>query len=190
MPQSCFNRIGATEFYIFKYENAIFFLLSGQTIIYSGWNVQIQQNLEKFINQVNNQIQNVTFTDHTYFQVQSSRRLRSLGGGLRRILYLIKMDNSFLTNKKIIKNLQYFVILGNEEKLVTQIFAVEKNAKFTYQTESKNIDLPLDQYLNLVKSLIFEQLSNNQRIDTINLIENFQKDIKKKLDKSKQTFCC
>ena len=67
----------------------------------------------------------ITLTDHTYYQHESSRRLRSLWGGLRRLLLIVQSDKNKLTNKQIIKDLEYFIILGNEEKLIYKIFAVE-----------------------------------------------------------------
>lgn len=185
-----FEEIGAIEVYIFKYKNRIFFLIVGQTITFSGWNLKIQQKLENFINQVTNKNEKVIITDYTYSQAVNSRRIRSLGGGLRRLLSVIKKDNEFLTNKEIIKALEYFVILGNKKKLVTQIFAVEKNTKFNYEIKPKITDLPLDQYLDVTKFKIFQHFSNDREPYAIKLIDDFQKDIKKEVDKFKNTFCC
>ena len=184
------KEIDALELYLFKYKNALFFLITGETITVSGWNSKVQQKLEKIINKINNENEKVIITDHTYSQARNSRRIRSLGGGLRRLLSVIKIDNEFLTNKEIIKNLEYFVILGNKKKLVTQIFAVEKNTKFNYEIKPKFTDLPLDQFLVLAKSIIFQHFSNGPEADAIQLIDDFQKDMKKEVDKLKNTFCC
>ena len=73
------KEIDATELYIFRYKNALFLLLFGQTIPFSGWSQKIQQILEKSINQVDNQFENVDLRDHTYSEEKNSRRLRSLG---------------------------------------------------------------------------------------------------------------
>ena len=67
----------------------------------------------------------MTLTDHTYSDYESSRRLRALGGGLRRILLIVKGCDEDLTNKQIIKDLEYSIILGSKDKLVTQIYAIE-----------------------------------------------------------------
>ena len=58
------------------------------------------------------------------------------------------------------------------------------------QIEPKIIDLPLDQLLNFTKFLIFQQLSNHQKPNTIKLVDNFQKDIKNRVDKFRKTVCC
>ena len=184
------KEIDATEFYIFRYKNALFLLLFGQTIPFSGWSQKIQQILEKSINQVDDQIENVYLKDHIYSEDKNSRRLRSLGGSLRRMFYLIERSDELLTKKEIIKDLECFVILGNKEKLVNQIFAVEKNAKLNYQIDSKNLNIPLGQYLNLTKFKIFDHLSDDREGATIKLIDNFQKEIKDKVDELKKTFSC
>ena len=103
---------------------------------------------------------------------------------------LIESSNELLTKKEIVKGLEYFVILGNKEKLVNQIFAVEKNVKFNYQIDSKNLNIPLDQHLILTKSQIFNHLSNDREGHTIKLVDNFQKEIKDKVDYFKKTFPC
>ena len=184
------KEIDATEFYTFRYKNQLFLLLFGQIVLFSGWSQKIQQILEKSINQVDDQIENVYLKDHTYSEEKNSRRLRSLGGSLRKMFSLIESSDKVLTKKEIIKDLEYFVILGNKEKLVNQIFAVEKNAKLNYQIDSKNLKIPLDQHLNLTKSKILEHLSDDREGATIKLIDNFQKEIKDKIDELKKTFSC
>ena len=50
-----------------------------EAIIFSGWSTKFKQMLEKSINQLDNQVANLSLIDHTYSQKISSRRLRSLG---------------------------------------------------------------------------------------------------------------
>lgn len=71
-----------------------------------------------------------------------------------------------MTNKDIIKDLDYFIILKNEEKLITQIFAVENNTKLYSQVEPKDtylIGLSLYQLLNIIKSQYFQKVSTPKK---------------------------
>lgn len=77
-PFSLIKNIGIEDFYIFKYKNAVFFLITGKTIMLNGWNLKIKEFLCNFINQV----ESVDLIDHTYAEKENSRRLHSLGGGL------------------------------------------------------------------------------------------------------------
>jgi hypothetical protein len=99
------KEIDATEFYTFRYKNQLFLLLFGQIVLFSGWSQKIQQILEKSINQVDDQIENVYLKDHTYSEEKNSRRLRSLGGSLRKMFSLIESSDKVLTKKEIIKDL-------------------------------------------------------------------------------------
>lgn len=55
--------------------------------------------------------------------------------GIRIILSSIKGNDTSKekTNKNIIKNLEYDVIFGDEEKLKNQLFVVESNTKNSYK---------------------------------------------------------
>ena len=110
-----------------------FFLLSGNIIILSGWNLKIKHILEYYINKVDT----FDLTDSTYLLKKNSRRLRSLGGGLRRILLSIKETEESITNSEIIKNLKYYTILGDRELLESTFFAIERNSKNYYKVEQK-----------------------------------------------------
>lgn len=160
-PFSLIKNIGIEDFYIFKYKNAVFFLITGKTIILNGWNLKIKEFLCNFINQV----ESVDLIDHTYAEEENSRRLHSLGGGLRRILTFSKkiekenkslIDISALTppkvvlkggkedtsikTKTILNNLKYETLLGDKGKLIKQLFAVEKNTKVNLEVKSENGD--------------------------------------------------
>ena len=54
-----------------------------------------------------NKIDIFYLTDSTYLDKKNSRRLRSLGGGLRRILLSIKDTEDFITNGEIIENINW-----------------------------------------------------------------------------------
>lgn len=137
-PSRSFFRknVGATEFYIFTYKCEMFIIIAGETYIFSGWSEKIKERLNSFINDANNQIESINLTDHTYSNLPEGkipRRLRSLGGGLRRIFSLIKENDNKLKNKDIIKDLKYSTLFGDQEKIKSQISAVEKNAKNSYK---------------------------------------------------------
>jgi len=152
--QSFSKDVSMQEIYIFKYKRTFFVLLVGKTIILSGWHKKISQTFHKIINQIriSNKLKNLfnikpeicfssDFEDYTYSQAtKNPRRLRSLGGGLRRLLLNVRKNDKSLTNKKIIENLAYFTLSGDDKKLVTQISAVENNTKFNYQIEIKDIN--------------------------------------------------
>ena len=194
--------LGALEFYILTYKCKTFFILvtspkvmSGQTIIFSGWSTKIKKYLENFIRQAGDQVENRILTDHTYSEKKNSRRLRSLGGGLRKILSLIKGTDAFLKNKEIIKDLKYNIVLGDEEKVITQIFVVEKNSKNDYKRKPKmkefnqlsitsgyeecNLLLNLFLELELAQNKFYEQLSNNKDGKKVILVDNYQKSVEK-----------
>jgi len=197
-PFSLIKKIGLTDCYIFQYETGIFLLLLGQTIIVNNWNLKIKEVFYNFINQ----IENVGLIDHTYAQGENSRRLHSLGGGLRRVLafskkiekdnksliHISKEDTSIKT-KTIFNNLKYYTLLGNEDKLKKQLFAVEKNTKVNYQVAVKSKEFYIASFnkfaireiteLGLCKKSIICFLKNhtefNNQIDnnSINFIEKF-----------------
>ena len=128
-----FQDIGVEKYYIFRYKSDTsifaFFLLVGKTVTLSGWSSDISKKLKNKINEFFEKDEKNHITDCTYTDVKKSRRLRSLGGGIRRILSIIKKNNNNLTNKQIIKTLQHFEILGNKDQLIPVIDAVEGNKK-------------------------------------------------------------
>ena len=118
---------------VFQWKSTFFFLLSGNIIILSGWSLKIKNILKYYINKVGT----FDLTDSTYLLKENSRRLRSLGGGLRRILLSIKEMEESITNSEIIKKLKYDIILGNKELLESTFFAIERNSKNYYKVEQK-----------------------------------------------------
>lgn len=108
---------------------------------------------------------NYNFKDCTYSDTINPRRLRSLGGGLRRILSNIKREDKSLTNKKIIENLAYSAVSGDEKKLLSQISAVENNTKFNYQTKTKDINLNnlADNIILIYENIVGQKLTPNQK---------------------------
>ena len=120
---------------------------------------------------------NYNFKDCTYSDTINPRRLRSLGGGLRRILSNIKREDKSLTNKKIIENLAYSAVSGDEKKLLSQISAVENNTKFNYQTKTKDINLNnlADNIILIYENIVGQKLTPNQKEEFKRRLENFAK---------------
>lgn len=149
-------------------------LLSGETIIYSGWSSSVRQILENSINAVSNQVDKITLTDHTYSDHENSRRLRALGGGIRRLLLIVQNNKNKLTNKQIIKDLEYFTILGNENKLVTQICAIENNTRLHNLTSSSFAHTPTVLVSRIPSSYANENMEKKrsaQKIRTLKKID-------------------
>jgi hypothetical protein len=93
-------------------------------------------------------------TDLTYLrtsEINNSRRLRSLGGALRRIFSNVRemkqKPNTVSSNNEIIKGLKYYLILGNEGKLEITKRAVLTNKKIT-----RNSSTLLNKQNNLSKN--------------------------------------
>ena len=73
---SFYKEVNMQELYIFRYEMEIFILLVGETIIRSGWHIDISQMFHKVINQLllidtlKNRVDRLdlllNFLDHTY----------------------------------------------------------------------------------------------------------------------------
>ena len=107
--------------------------------------MQVRETSEDFIkkNLLNNEVSQFHLEDCTSLPPspkKNSRRLRSLGGALRRILSTIreikKKPNTILSNSDIIKELKCYVILGNQAELentkrtvLTNTFEIRQNWK-------------------------------------------------------------
>ena len=201
------EEIDMREFYIFRYKTRLFVLLVGQTIIVSNWHKTISQTFKQIINQIKitdkieitDKIQNreniFDVNDYTFFEAEDSisskekeekeekkekkpRRLRSLGGALRRLFLKIKKEDNSLTKKKIMDNLDSFVVSGDEQKLLTQISAVENNTRVDYKTKAKDIILnylPIDQSFDIIREKVYQALNedtSNQKKKLMRKIEN------------------
>ena len=114
------------------------------------------------------------------------------------------------TTKYIVKNLEHLILLGDEEKIMTQIFAVEKNTKnhykkanitegdVKYEPLSKKIhhlnitagcagrDEMLGSHLNFSIRMMIEQLKDDEENMRASLIDGHQKEIKYLLLKQKE----
>jgi len=210
--QSSFiKKSGIKEFYIFKFKNLAFLLILGQTITLSGWNLKIKETIENIINQVYNKVENVGLIDHTYAQGENSRRLHSLGGGLRRILFISKAvekyrkslidsskKNVSTKTKTIIKELTYNVLLGDYTKLRKQLFAVENNTKLNDKKELTNTEQIEDvsqfvlfenNLIRYVKNQLYKETGIVQETDLIKGVKNRFGRYRSKLERKAKINC-
>lgn len=124
--------------------------------------------------------------DHTYSEAKNPRRLRSLGGGLRRLLSKVKEKDKSLTNKKIIEGLAFFTVSGDEEILVTQIAAVENNTKFNYHIieKDRNIKhLPREQFFEISRNNLSQVFQKYKKDKAKEVLRSFLEDLQKLSEK-------
>ena len=182
-----------TFFCLFQLILNFFFLFIGNQFLNNNWDRPMKETSENFI------INNLLFTqfeliDLTYLdtsKIKNSRRLRSLGGALRRIFSNIReaknKPNTVSSNNEIIKELKYYLILGNEEELEITKRAVLTNKKIT-----RNSSTFLNKQNNLSKNQ--KSLNNDyqENIDAFNQIlknpQEFQENFKQKSEKEKEGF--
>ena len=122
-----------SDLYLLRFRNAFFLLLRGKAITVTGWSSALQRSLEVSISQSSGD--EFMLTDLTYSNHPRSRRLHSLGGGMRRVAAVVKGGEALFTSKQVYTDLEYSVVLGNEGKLINILFAIQNNTKFTQQEE-------------------------------------------------------
>lgn len=182
-----------TCFCLFQLNLNFFFLFIGNQFLNNNWDSPMKNTSENFIKN------NLLFTqfeliDLTYLctsKRKNSRRLRSLGGALRRIFSTLReikhKPNTISSNNEIIKELKYYLILGNEEELEMTKRAVLTNKKIT-----RNSSTLLNKQNNLSKNK--KSLNNDYQENSdpfnqiINNPQNFQENFKQKSEEEKEGF--
>ena len=137
-----------SDLYLLRFRNAFFLLLRGKAMTVTGWSSALQRSLEVSINQSSGPGDEFTLTDLTYSNHPKSRRLHSLGGGMRRVAAVVKGDEAVFTSKQVYTDLEYSVVLGNEEKLTNKLWAIQNNTKFKQQAEK-----PVEEVQQLAQQL-------------------------------------
>lgn len=127
---------GMSDLYLLRFRNVFFLLLRGKAVTVTGWSSILQRSLQASIDQSSGQGE-FTLTDLTYSNHPNSRRLHSLGGGMRRVAAVVKGSRARFTSKQVYTDLQYSVVLGNEDNLINILFATKNNSKFTQQQEKR-----------------------------------------------------
>ncbi len=94
--------LGLFDFFIFQWENTLFFFFVGNQSLRKSWSAIILLYLRKFLeNYFSDSItKHFCFTDLTYLRKEKSRRLGSIGGAFRRMFLIIRKKTEFKVNKK------------------------------------------------------------------------------------------
>ena len=126
------------NFYIFLFKREYYIVLCGKTCTSSTWNKKIEKELKKILYTASeNSFENEYFQiiDYTYnLDVDKPRRLRSLGGALRRMFSIIENNKNNFANKRIFEALEKRVIVGDKAQLDAQLYAVERKTKMFLST--------------------------------------------------------
>ena len=157
----CFNQgaeLHLEEFFIIKYKTVVYLIVVGNMILIDNWNRKIQNLLENYIKKNGNfnDKNYFYFTDLTYWATNSEvkpRRLRSIGGSLRRILqdsketeeetyseeetYLAK--ETYSAQETIFSDVEFYAIIGNIDKLKMIFLAVKTNKKIPKLAELNTV---------------------------------------------------
>ena len=204
------EEINMRDFYIFRYKTRLFVLLVGETILVSNWHRTISQTFNQIINEIKitdkieNRVNNFDLKDYTFSEAEDStsskkkeeikpRRLRSLGGSLRRLFFKIKKNGKPLTKKKIMEDLVHFVVSGDEHKLLTQISAVENNTRVDYLIKAKDIILnylPIDPSFTIIEEKVYQPLkegTDNEKKELMRKIDNFFTKIQELVNNNKKS---
>ena len=151
----CFNQgaeLHLEEFFIIKYKTAVYLIVVGNMILINNWNGKVQNLLENYIKK------NSNFTGKNYFEFADltywsknpevkPRRLRSIGGSLRRILILedikktYSADETYSVKENTFPDVDFYAIIGNIDKLKTIFLAVKTNKKISKLTELDTVIL-------------------------------------------------
>jgi hypothetical protein len=137
--------LNTKEFFLVDYNHILHCIIIGTKILVPGWSLQIEKSLEFYINKkiyLPNQFQ-FSLKDYTYWSHNADikpRRLRSLGGALRRIISLHKNIYYDVSYNKENKNIQFYTIFGNNKKLQATYLGVSQNKKIIVNQKSISID--------------------------------------------------
>jgi len=143
-----FNKIrevNIKEFFLIDYNNILHCIIIGTQILVPGWSLEIKKVLNFYINKKISLPHQLEFylKDYTYWSQNADikpRRLRSLGGALRRIISLHKKIyyENFYNEEN--KNIQFYTVFGDNEKLQATYLGVSQNKKITVNQKSTDID--------------------------------------------------
>lgn len=94
--------LGLFDFFIFQWENTLFFFFVGNQSLRKSWSAIILLYLRKFLENYfpDSITKHFCFTDLTYLRKEKSRRLGSIGGAFRRMFLIIRKKNELKVNKK------------------------------------------------------------------------------------------
>ena len=140
------SELNIKEFFLIDYNHILHCIIIGTQILVPGWSLQIKKVLEFYINKkiyLPNQFQ-FSLKDYTYWSHNADikpRRLRSLGGALRRIIFLHKNIYYDVFYNKENKNIQFYTIFGNNKKLQATYLGISQNKKIIVNQKPISIDI-------------------------------------------------
>ena len=177
------------EFFIVKCKKLLYFVFVGNAILIDSWNTEIKNRLRIYIekNVDTNSIYDFPLQDFTYLakdKTTKPRRLRSVGGALRRILEDIR--KLYWQEDTILTEVKFYAIMGNNEKLKATFVAVKSNKKIP-KLEQINIQLLSKKQTNVYEKLSKPNMRNkhfteNYLYNIIHAVSETNAD-KKKLEK-------
>lgn len=176
----CFNQeaeLKLEEFFIIKYKTVFYFIVVGNMILIDNWNRKVHNLLENYIkkNSNFNGKNYFDFTDLTYWAKNPEvkpRRLRSVGGALRRILQDSKETYSaketYSVEETTFSDIDFYAILGNIDELKTIFLAVKTNKKIPKLAE-------LNSVVSLQKQsrMYTNEQHSNLKSRTVDFIQDF-----------------
>lgn len=169
------SELNIKEFFLIDYNNILHCIIIGTKILVPGWSLKIKKILECYINKkiyLPNEFQ-FSLKDYTYWSHKAdikSRRLRSLGGALRRIISLHK--NIYYENfyNEESKNIQFYTVFGNNKKLHATYLAISQNKKikansFLKETGNGIFDEMVDEFYTEIQNQSHIKEKGNEIFD-------------------------
>ncbi len=184
------------EFFLIDYHDILHCIIIGTQILVPGWSLKIKKILECYIKKKIYLPDQFEFylRDYTYWSWNADikpRRLRSLGGALRRIISLHK--NIYYENfdNEENKNIQLYTVFGNNKKLQATYLGVSQNKKiienkkenYHFNENDKIFNFPYENLYQIKKNKYLTEL-NNEKVseiykevdDKIDILANWDKE--------------
>ena len=137
------TKLSIKKFFVLKCRTLLYFIVVGNMILIDGWNKQIYDFIEisikkKFFDSGNscNFYMYMKLQDFTYLAQDEQvkpRRLRSIGGALRRTIKDI--ENIYGRDNSILAELEFYAPKGRLDELQSILVGVKSNKKIVYQNE-------------------------------------------------------
>ena len=163
------SELNIEEFFLIDYNDILHYIIIGNQILVPGWSLKIKEILEFYIKTkmyLRDQ-REFYLKDYTYWSQNPDvkpRRLRSLGGALRRIISLHKniYYENFYNEKK--KDIKLYTVFGNNKKLQATYLGVSQNKKII---KNKVVDFPKNKVVNFLYDEII-QIRKKNDLATLN----------------------
>ncbi len=137
------TKLSIKKFFVLKCKTLLYFIVVGNMILIHGWNKQIYDFIEisikeKIFDSSNscNFYMYMKLQDFTYLAQDEQvkpRRLRSIGGALRRTIKDI--ENIYGRDNSVLAELKFYAPKGRLDELQSILVGVKSNKKIVYQNE-------------------------------------------------------